>query len=191
MLIRSYTHWLLVVGACFFAVSVHADPFNPLAGPWTATAPAPAAKAAQGPAPAAAPEHPLALPAMPQPRVWRVIPVVRSTPWTAWFDPASVASSGSVARLALRAVSKAGAVSVVYEGVNCSDQTYAIYAAGVDHRWSSVAHPRWRPITAVTPAFQDVLYQQYLCRGDRARTVSQILAAIQAAAINAAPQDVP
>lgn len=62
-------------------------------------------------------------------------------------------------------VSPSGARGVTYEGLDCTDYAYKLYATGrADSTWSEVKRPEWRPITFTEiNRYRIVLFKDFFC----------------------------
>jgi hypothetical protein len=62
-------------------------------------------------------------------------------------------------------VSPSGARSVSYEGLDCSEYAYQLYATGhADAVWSEVKRPEWRPISFTEiNRYRIVLFKDFFC----------------------------
>jgi hypothetical protein len=85
----------------------------------------------------------------------------------AYFVDAESISVGEdwVIRYTAVIVSTSGARSITYEGVDCSDYAYKLYAMGrPDGTWSDVKRPDWRPITFTeVNRYRIVLFKDFFC----------------------------
>jgi hypothetical protein len=83
-----------------------------------------------------------------------------------FVDPDSISIGEDWAiRFTTVVVSPSGARSVTYEGLDCSDYTYKLYATGrPDGTWSEVKRPEWRPIgfTEIN-RYRIVLFEDFFC----------------------------
>ena len=83
-----------------------------------------------------------------------------------FVDPDSISIGEDwVIRYTSVIVSPSGARSVSYEGLDCADYTYKLYAMGrPDGTWSGVKQPEWRPITFTEiNRYRIVLFKDFFC----------------------------
>lgn len=83
-----------------------------------------------------------------------------------FVDPDSISIGGDwTIRFTTVIVSPSGARSVTYEGLDCTDYTYKLYATGrPDGTWSEVKRPEWRPIAFTEiNRYRIVLFKDFFC----------------------------
>ena len=70
-----------------------------------------------------------------------------------------------VVRYTAVVVSPSGARSISFEGLDCRDYTYKLYATGrPDGTWSEVKRPEWRPIAFTEiNRYRIVLFKDFFC----------------------------
>jgi CNP1-like family len=83
-----------------------------------------------------------------------------------FVDPDSISIGEDwVIRYTSVVVSPSGARSISYEGLDCTDYAYKLYATGrPDGTWSEVKRPEWRPITFTEiNRYRIVLFKDFFC----------------------------
>ena len=83
-----------------------------------------------------------------------------------FVDPESISIGADWAiRFTTVIVSPSGARSVTYEGFDCTDYAYKLYAMGrTDGTWSEVKRPEWRPIVFTEiNRYRIVLFKDFFC----------------------------
>ncbi len=83
-----------------------------------------------------------------------------------YVDAASISIGADwMIRYTAVVVSPSGARSISYEGMDCSDYAYKLYAMGrADGTWSEVKRPEWRPITFTEiNRYRIVLFKDFFC----------------------------
>jgi hypothetical protein len=83
-----------------------------------------------------------------------------------FVDPESISIGADwVIRYTSVVVSQSGARTISYEGLDCSDYAYKLYATGrPDGTWSEVKRPEWRPIAFTEiNRYRIVLFKDFFC----------------------------
>jgi hypothetical protein len=92
-------------------------------------------------------------------------PVNAARQFRFFVDRASISLAGErIVRYVVVARSPSGAETVSFEGMNCSNGEYTVYAAGTqDRRWLGRS-PQWRAIESKrTQAWRNALQREYFC----------------------------
>lgn len=85
---------------------------------------------------------------------------------TFYVDPESISIGEDwTVRFTSVIVSPAGARTVSYEGLDCTDYAYKLYATGhAGGTWSEVKQPQWRPISFTEiNRYRIVLFKDFFC----------------------------
>ena len=112
------------------------------------------------------------IPAYPKPENLLPFEGGGASPHRYFIDAQSLSiGEDAVVRYTLVIRTAGGATNVSFEGIRCEERQHKYYAtARADGTWVRARKPQWRPIEArEINRHHNVLYQDYLCAGERRR----------------------
>ncbi len=110
---------------------------------------------------------------------------VEGTSYEFFIDGKSVSvGQDGVVRYTAVIRSRSGAENVFFEGMNCRERTYKIYAYGRRNKtFRQIKKPQWKPVRGRgVMAYRDEVFRQYFCFGyGFPRSLEDILSRLKAA----------